>query len=70
MNTAIRFLQVQPRRNHDSKNMKLWACIVGGKIIAYTDEPATLAAGLPRVNSFDYRPANDYHARVAQSCSL
>jgi hypothetical protein len=54
MNTAVKFFQVQPRRRHDSPTMKLWACVVDGKIIAYTDEPETLAADLPRVNELAY----------------
>ncbi len=53
MNTAIRFLQVQPRRAYDSPNMKLWACIVDGVIIAYTDEPETLMNDEPRNNHLE-----------------
>jgi len=49
MNTAeITFVPIKPRRRHDSPNMKVWACVYNGKVLAYTDEPETLMAGLPR----------------------
>ena len=59
MNTSneMTFIPVEPRRKNDSATLKIWAIVINGQIVGYTDEPETLKAGLPRVDSFDsYAP--------------
>lgn len=48
--TDMSFIPARAPRQSENSTIQLWAIIINGEIVGYTDEPETLADGKPRID--------------------